>query len=59
MTTDTITYAGENTGTAPTMECEGACDQHYVVRCNGIWWRAFHNERDARLFVEAATGARY
>jgi hypothetical protein len=57
MRTDTgqISYRGENTAPDCTEDCRDAgCDQHYVVRLDGRWWRAFHNEQDARIFVEDA-----
>ena len=28
------------------------CNEHYVVRADGVWLRGFHNERDALLFAE-------
>ncbi len=56
--TDTarLSYRGETTAADVTEECRSAdCDEHYVVRADGVWIRAFHNERDARRFADAAT----
>jgi hypothetical protein len=54
-----FTYRGENTAPNITEDCGNArdtypCDQHYVVRMDGTWVRAFHNEKDAREFWIAA-----
>lgn len=48
-----VTYRLELTAMQPTMECRSPdCDEHYVVRWDGAWVKAFHNERDARVLAE-------
>lgn len=48
-----VTYRGEDTRPNVTEECRDAeCSQHYVVRMDGVWVRAFHDERSARWFAE-------
>jgi hypothetical protein len=46
------TYSLEITAPNVATDCQHAdCDEHYVVRSGGLWVRAFHNERDARIFA--------
>lgn len=48
----TTTYGGEITAPGIATDCRSAdCEEHYVVRDDGLWVRAFHNERDARIFA--------
>lgn len=63
-TGETITMAGELTADGVASDCRTVrggpypCDEHYVVRADGVWIRAFHNERDAGAYARAvATGA--
>lgn len=47
-----ITYGGERTAPGVAHDCRHPdCDEHYVVRINGTWAQAFHNERDARIWA--------
>ncbi len=60
MSTSTITYRGEITAPGVAWDCRdrSTCDEHYVVRVDGLWWRAFHNESDAAEFVADAWAER-
>lgn len=50
--TGRVSYRGESTAADCTMDCRTAdCAAHYVVRLDGMWVRAFHNESDAARFA--------
>jgi hypothetical protein len=56
-----VTYRGETTAPGVAVDCRDRrdCTEHYVVRDGGIWVRAFHNERDARIFAQDRTEERF
>ena len=49
-----ITVTGEITAPNIATDCTARdCDEHYVVRIDSHWVRAFHNEYDAKVFARA------
>lgn len=53
---ESTTYALEVTDPGVAYDCRSTdCAEHYVVRDGGLWVRAFHNERDAREYVEGGS----
>jgi hypothetical protein len=51
-----VSYRGENTQPGAAVDCREPvreCTQHYVVRIDGTWVRAFHDEGDADYLARA------
>ena len=49
----TVTVRGEITAPNIATDCGYyPCEEHYVVRVDDVWVRAFHNEIEAEMFAD-------